>query len=608
MTATPVRLSELLKASAPHGAPVELLLDSWAQVEDAILADSGHALMDIASAARDLPANAGAIADRRSLAAAVMSGRGEIFYADPAYRALFSDARDLRPLLRRASRDGHVVSLVEGTAGMAFVAWVGTASSAARWPLGDEAAAALAVGTDRLAVVVSAPSRSSELARRAARALDLTALEARLAEALMFAPTLEVAAASAGVGRETARDALRRINVKAGVRRTPELIARLISLMCEVQGDDDDDVEVAQTAFGLTFAEARATAIVAGGTSVPEAAQALSVSAGTVRSHVKAALAKTGAKGIKDLARLLVEARELVVLADSAEPMLAEEAGGGRPRILTALDGVRRIALLDYGPYDAEPVLIFHGTAAGRRLPDRFRDGLIAAGFRPLVLQRPGFGLTDPATGDYSATGAADMAATVERLRLRRVHMLARDTGIPVAMTFARNYPELLGRAVLLNPHAPVSFADRRDTFVAGVQRHLLSNPDLVVTFAEFLRRQTTTPLLDRILDKAFSDEPIDAQALKDPALRQFLIRDVQALCARSAWGFASEHATYAGGWEPPADMPVTSPWTFAYSTQRTRDFDPDWLSIPKLRITPILGAGVLPQFTHPDELVKLLV
>ena len=200
------------------------------------------------------------------------------------------------------------------------------------------------------------------------------------------------------------------------------------------------------------------------------------------------------------------------------------------------------------------------------------------------------------------------MAATVERLRLRRVHMLARDTGIPVAMTFARNYPELLGRAVLLNPHAPVSFADRRDTFVAGVQRHLLSNPDLVVTFAEFLRRQTTTPLLDRILDKAFSDEPIDAQALKDPALRQFLIRDVQALCARSAWGFASEYATYAGGWEPPADMPVTSPWTFAYSTQRTRDFDPDWLSIPKLRITPILGAGVLPQFTHPDELVKLLV
>ena len=608
MTAIPVRLSELLKASAPRGAPVELMLDSWQQVEDAILADSSHALMDIASAANALPNHAGAIADRRALAAAVLGARGEIHFADPAYLALFADSTDLRPLLKRAAREGQMVSLVEGAAGMAFVAWVGTASSAARWPLGDEAAKALAGGTDRLAVIVSAPSRSSELARQAARALDLTALEARLAEALLFAPSLEVAAAAAGVGRETARDALRRINAKAGVRRTPELIARLISLMCEVQGSGGGDAEVAQAAFGLTSAEARATAIVAGGASVPEAAQSLGVSAGTVRSHVKAALAKTGAKGIKDLARLLVEARELVVLASSAEPMLAEDASGGRPRILTALDGVRRIALLDYGPYDAEPVLIFHGTAAGRRLPDRFRDGLIAAGLRPIVLQRPGFGLTDPATGDYAATGAADMAATVERLRLRRVHMLARDTGIPVAMSFARNYPELLGRAVLLNPHAPVSFEDRRDTFVAAVQRHLLSNPDLVVTFAEFLRRQTTTPLIDRILDKAFSDEPVDARALTDPALRLFLIRDVQALCARSAWGFASEHATYAGGWEPPADMPATSPWTFAYSTQMTHDFDPGWLPIPNLRITPILGAGVLPQFTHPDELVRLLV
>lgn len=608
MTVKPVRLSDLLRASAPRGAPVELLLDSWSEVEDAVLADSRGARQDFAAASAALPAIAGAIADRRSLAAAVMTARGEICFADPGYRALIRDSADLRPLLKRVLRDGPVVSLVEGAAGAAFSAWIGAAAAAAHWPLGPETAAALEAGPDRLVVIVSAPSRSSELARRAARALDLTALEARLAEALLFAPNLDVAAAAAGVGRETARDALRRINAKAGVRRTPELIARLIGVMCEVQGERGGDAGIAETAFGLTAAEARATAHVARGATSPEAAKALGVSVGTVKTHIKAALAKTGAKGAKDLARLLAEARELVALADAAEPMLGEEEGGGRPRIVTALDGVRRIALLDYGPYDADPVLIFHGAAAGRRLPDRFREGLMAAGLRPIVLQRPGFGLTDPATGAYAATGATDMAATVERLRLRRVHMLARDTGIPVALAFARDYPELLGRAVLLNPHPPTSVTDRRESFLASVQRHLLRNPDLVVTFAEFLRRQATTQLLDRILDKAFSEEPVDAQALKDPVLRQFLIRDVQALCARSIWGFASEHATYAGGWEPPADLPITSPWTIAYSTETARDFDPDWLSAPNLRITPIPGAGVLPQFTHPDALVKLLV
>lgn len=608
MTVKPVSLSDLLRANAPRGAPVELLLDSWAEVEDAVLADSRGARQDFAAASAALPPIAGAIADRRSLAAAVLTARGEICFADPAYRDLIRDSEDLRPLLKRVLREGPVVSLVEGAAGAAFSAWIGAAAAAAHWPLGPETAAALAAGPDRLVIIVSAPSRSSELARRAARALDLTALEARLAEALLFAPNLDVAAADAGVGRETARDALRRINAKAGVRRTPELIARLIGIMCEVQGERGGDEEVAGTAFGLTSAEARATALVARGATAPEAATALGVSVGTVKTHIKAVFAKTGAKGAKDLARLLAEARELMALAGSAEPMLEEEEGGGRPRILTALDGVRRIALLDYGPYDAEPVLVFHGTAAGRRLPDRFREGLIAAGLRPIVLQRPGFGLTDPATSDYATTGASDMAAVVERLRLRRVHMLARDTGIPVAMAFARNYPELLGRAVLLNPHIPVSVTDRRETFVSSVQKHLLSNPDLVVTFAEFLRRQATTALLERILDKAFSDEPVDALALKDPAVRQFLIRDVQALCARSVWGFASEHATYAGGWEPPTDLPLTSTWTFAYSTQRTRDFDPGWLSIPNLRIRPIPGAGVLPQFTHPDALVNLLL
>jgi DNA-binding CsgD family transcriptional regulator len=331
------------------------------------------------------------------------------------------------------------VSLVEGAAGAAFTAWIGDAAAAARWPLEPEAAAALAAGPERLVVVVSAPSRSSELARRAARALDLTALEARLAEALLFAPNLDVAAADVGVGRETARDALRRINAKAGVRRMPELIARLIGVMCLAGGPNGDgaagdDDAIAAHAFALTPAEARCAVLVARGATAPEAAETLGVSRQTVKSHIKSVLGKTGAKGAKDLARLLVEARELVAMADASEAVFGEAEGGGRLRVVTSLDGARRIALLDYGPYDAAPLLVFHGAAAGRRLPEAFRAALAAAGLRAVVIQRPGFGLTDPAGADYVAAGAADIAAVIERLRLKSAHMLARDTGIPVAL------------------------------------------------------------------------------------------------------------------------------------------------------------------------------
>jgi DNA-binding CsgD family transcriptional regulator/pimeloyl-ACP methyl ester carboxylesterase len=606
MNTKSARLSDLLRARAPSGAPVELLLDSWSAVEDAVLADSAHAREDFAAASDALPPIAGAIADRRSLAVAVMSSRSQVCFADEGYLELFPESGDLRPLLKRALREGPVVSLVEGAAGAAFTAWVGDAAAAARWPLGPEAAQALHGGPERLVVVVSAPSRSSELARRAARALDLTALEARLAEALLFAPNLDVAAADAGVGRETARDALRRINAKAGVRRTPELIARLIAVMCAAGDQPGGDEALAESAFGLTPGEARVAALVARGATAPEAAQALGLSPETVKTHMKAVLQKTGAKGAKDLARMLVEARELVAVASAAEPVLGDEDGGGRLRIVAALDGVRRVALIDYGPYDAEPLLVFHGAAAGRRIPEAFRRALVAAGLRPIVIQRPGFGLSDPASGDYVKTGAADIAAVIDRLRLRRVRMLARDTGIPVALQFAKDYPDLLSRAVLLNPHPPIHLGDDRSTLAAGIQRHLLRNPDLVSAFAEFLRRQVTTGLLQQILDKVFSDLPLDAEALREPWVRAFLIRDIQALCARSVWGFAAEHAAYANGWRPPEGLGGGS-WTVVLSEGLPGHVDPSWIGVPGLSPVWLQGAGVLPQFTHPQALAALI-
>jgi DNA-binding CsgD family transcriptional regulator/pimeloyl-ACP methyl ester carboxylesterase len=605
MNASTPRLLDLLRDTASGGAPMALILDSWAEVEDAVLADSFQAREALTEAARALPPIAGTLAERRALATAVMTPRGGLCFADAAFQALFPESADLRPLLKRALRDGPVVSLAEGAAGAAFMAWVGDASAARRWPLDPEAATALQAGPERLAVVVSAPSRSSELARRAARVLDLTALEARLAEALLFAPNLEVAAADAGVGRETARDALRRLNAKLGVRRTPELVARLIGVMCAAQGPREGDEIIAETAFGLTPAEARAAALVAQGATAPEAAQALGISAETVRTHVKAVLAKTGARGVKDLARLFAEARELVALADAAEPVFGEEEGGGRLRILPSLDGARRVALIDYGPYDAEPVLVFHGGAAGRRLPEQLRASLIARGLRPIVIQRPGFGLSDPAVTDAAAAGAADMAAVAERLRLKRVRVLARDTGAPTAMAFAVAYPELLGRSVLLNPHPPMSRSGERTSFLASVQRRLLRNPDLAVAFAEFLRRQVTTELLERIFERSMGEVAADRAALADPAVRRFLVRDIQAMSARSIWGFAAEQAIYAGGWEPPSGLRMEG-WSLAVSSELAADGDFGWTPISGPP-TMIEGAGLLAQFTHPDALAALM-
>jgi hypothetical protein len=125
-----------------------------------------------------------------------------------------------------------------------------------------------------------------------------------------------------------------------------------------------------------------------------------------------------------------------------------------------------------------------------------------------------------------------------------------------------------------------------------------------VATFAEFLRRQATTAVLERIIVTAFSEVAVDAAALRDPAVRQFLTRDIQALCARSIRGFASEHSVYANGWEPPAGLPPDKAWTLAASSELPAAVD--WLPLSQVRRVSIPGAGILPQFTHPQALADL--
>jgi hypothetical protein len=70
--------------------------------------------------------------------------------------------------------------------------------------------------------------------------------------------------------------------------------------------------------------------------------------------------------------------------------------------------------------------------------------------------------------------------------------------------------------------------------------------------------------------------------------------------------GFASEHAAYANGWRAPEGL-GGGDWTVLLSSGLTGHVDSAWLGIPGLPTVWIEGAGVLPQFTHPQRLASLI-
>ena len=135
------------------------------------------------------------------------------------------------------------------------------------------------------------------------------------------APTLEIAAAQLGVGRETARDAIRAAAGKLGVRRTSDIVRRMLELMCAVHEPVRPDPQAIAPALGLTISEARVALEIAGGRSQAEAAEGLGLKTETVRGYVKNALAKTGLARGKDLGRLVVETQALSQLVSLAEPV-----------------------------------------------------------------------------------------------------------------------------------------------------------------------------------------------------------------------------------------------------------------------------------------------
>jgi pimeloyl-ACP methyl ester carboxylesterase/DNA-binding CsgD family transcriptional regulator len=455
-------------------------------------------------------------------------------------------------------------------------------------------------------VLTFAPSRSDALAQAAVEAFGLTPMEARLAEAFLFAPTLEIAAEQVGVGRETARDAMQRIVAKTGAHRSGGVVRRLTELMSAVRDQGPPTAEVLVQAFGLTPSEAEVAIRLVAGATQREAAQALALTAETVRGYAKAALRKTGAARIKDLARVAAEGQALARFRDVAEPVFVR--GGPPARLRLIPRAGRDIAFLDYGPRSGKPAIVFHGFMAGRSLPPALVRGLQQRGLRPIVVQRPGFGLTSAARDGYLAAAADDLAQVIDALGLDRVTLFARDGGTAAALAFASGNPERIGRATLLNPRSPDGLSGgQRSGPVAQLTRLMLASPQAIGPLGEFIRKRTRSDVLEKILRETLRTLPQDLAALDDPAVKAQLVRDIQAQFAHSAAGYVAEHGVYAEGWTPP---PVEGggPWTIVHaggvSSPPPRE---PWLALPKVRFEELPGAGVLAQFTHADQLAGLI-
>ncbi|AQT79876.1 alpha/beta hydrolase [Mycolicibacterium litorale] len=122
----------------------------------------------------------------------------------------------------------------------------------------------------------------------------------------------------------------------------------------------------------------------------------------------------------------------------------------------TSYDGTLREISTDKGVLryheagDGPPLLLLHGSGPGVTGWRNFRGNLafFAQHFRCLILEFPGFGVSDDFGGHPMLDAQAAVPAFVDALELDRVHVIGNSMGGGVGINFAINHRERIGKLV----------------------------------------------------------------------------------------------------------------------------------------------------------------
>ena len=117
-----------------------------------------------------------------------------------------------------------------------------------------------------------------------------------------------------------------------------------------------------------------------------------------------------------------------------------------------------RVAYIDEGPRDAEPILLMHGNPTWSYLYRKMIPGLLATGRRVIAIDLPGTGRSDkPAErGDYTLARHYDWASKwFTALNLSNVTLFCQDWGGTIGLYLVSKYPERFARVVASNTGMP---------------------------------------------------------------------------------------------------------------------------------------------------------
>jgi pimeloyl-ACP methyl ester carboxylesterase/DNA-binding CsgD family transcriptional regulator len=419
-------------------------------------------------------------------------------------------------------------------------------------------------------------------------AYALTRRQSDVLRALVEHGAIRMAARALDISYISARNTVAELKLKLGVATVPMMIGLVLELAPEEF--EAADHERQHDIFTLTerqYAIARAIGIVK---SRQEIAASLGISEAVVDTELKEIHLILGVRSAGELVRV-VAGDGFNTVDDEADSL--RDHAHTLPAATIDRDG-RTVAYSDFGPIDGSPVLILHSTITSRPPPTRLVSALQSAGFRPIAIDRPGFGDSDMAASEDPYTPAADDAAAIcAALGLGRIDVVARGSG-QAAIRLAQVHPGLVGRAVLVNPTPRVDFTTVDRGPLGAVKRSFARRPWAIALMIRALAAYATPQrIYDGMLRSFRESAPDHALLRQDPQFAADYLRATRGFAQGRIAGYVAEQSAWGAGYDV-APIPGMTGWRIVqgehfilhdpaqamnYWRERLPDTPIDWVS-----------------------------
>ncbi len=545
------------RLSSVQASPdVEGSLDPWLSDHEALTASIRAGSRGFEAGLQDVCAGYALMRTER-LGGAVLDASGRVLHANPRFVETGGVDSIDPDMVREAVvlRQSHT-RIVQGGEGRLAIA-CGPAAQAGVWTLPADVRQAAARPDAAVVVLTVATGSMDGAVEDACRAFGLTDLQTRVAMAVVRTGDLRGAARIAGVTYETARKTVAEAMRRVGAPRLSGLIERLVRLSFGVWPVGRGGAAVLTQVWGLTPRQAALALRVSEGMTRAEAARAAGVSEAVTKKDLEVAFETLGVGTAAGLARVVTEARAMALLTDATHGAIEAADDFIEPLGLFLRPDGSQVAYSDYGPRSGAPVLILHSSSSCRPAPSRLVHALQAAGFRPLALDRPGFGLTDPPPdraawrADPFAAAVQDVRLFLRHLKLERIDLVARG-GAQVAVAMHVHAPDLMRRVVLVNPDPPTDGLSAGHGPIGAMKEAFFRHPDLIEKLAATLAAWVGAGQGRRMVERVVEGCPADAQVMADPRNLTDYLRGFRLFATGRVAGYVAEQTALTRWTSPP--------------------------------------------------------